>query len=122
MSTHLRSATVEDASAIAEVYLTSRHTFLSYAPLAHTDEEVRVWIRDVLIPAGGVHVATRDGVVIGMLGVCEREDASWIDHLYLHPDHVGWHWGAAPGVRAQAPVATHSFVHVSGESRRSPLL
>jgi hypothetical protein len=45
-----RTATPSDADAIAEVYLASRQRFLPYAPLAHSDESVRRWIAQHLIP------------------------------------------------------------------------
>ena len=51
-----RAATAADAAGVAEVYLASRKAFLPFAPLAHADADVRRWVADVLIPAGGVTV------------------------------------------------------------------
>jgi hypothetical protein len=56
MGTSLRMATNDDSACIADIYLTSRKHFLPYAPLAHTDDAVRSWIRDKLITTGGVTV------------------------------------------------------------------
>lgn len=86
---YLRPATADDAEAIADVYLRSRHELVSHAPLMHPDDDVRRRVRDVLIPAGHVTVALVDGVVVGMIGIAEREGAAWIDQLYVAPDRVG---------------------------------
>lgn len=86
---HLRTATVADADVVADVYLRSRKELVTCAPLAHSDETVRVWIRERLIPAGGTTVAVLDGQVIGFLSVSTDGGVGWIDHLYLRPDWVG---------------------------------
>jgi GNAT superfamily N-acetyltransferase len=62
---------------------------VAWAPLAHSDEAVRLWIRERLIPAGGTTVAVVDGQVIGFLSVSADGGGGWIDHLYLRPDWVG---------------------------------
>ena len=89
MSVALRAAITEDAPHVAEVLLRSRKAFLPYASLAHTDAEVHQWVREVLIPAGGVTVACAGPSIVGVLAV-EREDGiSWLNQLYLAPSHVG---------------------------------
>jgi hypothetical protein len=40
-----RAATVGDADSAADVYLPSRKELVACAPLVHSDEEVRDWIR-----------------------------------------------------------------------------
>jgi ribosomal protein S18 acetylase RimI-like enzyme len=85
----LRAATVADADSIADVYLRSRKELVACAPLAHPDGDVRGWIRDRLIPAGRATVAVAEGQVVGFLAVSTGVGASWIDHLYVRPDHVG---------------------------------
>jgi ribosomal protein S18 acetylase RimI-like enzyme len=83
-----RAATVDDADAVADVYLRSRKELVACAPLAHSDDDVRHWIRRRLIPAGRTTVAVADGSVIGMLAVSSGTDCSWIDQLYLLPEWV----------------------------------
>lgn len=85
----LRAATLEDGPAVADVYLRSRKVFLAYAPLAHSDAEVRQWITDTLIPSGGVTVAVAGADLVGMVATSREEPISWIDHLYVFPDFVG---------------------------------
>lgn len=87
--TLLRTATLTDADAISDVYLASRKRFLPDAPLAHTDESVRQWIADYLIPNADVSVAVVDGKIVGMMAITRDEIAGWIDQLYLHPCAVG---------------------------------
>jgi len=84
----LRVATVADTSAVAAVYLLSRKTFLSYAPLAHTDAEVVDWLRHILIPTGQVYVMEQATQVIGMMALSPADSVRWIDQLYVHPDWV----------------------------------
>ncbi len=83
-----RAATAEDADGVAEVYLRSRKELVACAPLAHSDDEVRSWIRRRLIPAGRTTVAVAGDAVIGMLAVSTGGDCSWIDQLYLLPEWV----------------------------------
>src|SRR5262245_3233597 len=85
----LRAATPGDAGSVAEVYLRSRKELVACAPLAHSDEDVREWIRWGLIPAGGTTVAVADGVVGGLLAVSKGPGCSWIHQLYVHPIWVG---------------------------------
>lgn len=85
----LRSATAADAAAVADVYIASRRTFLSYAPLAHAEADVRAWIRDVLVP-GGVVVAVVGERVAGLLAArTDADGIGWIEQLYLAPGFTG---------------------------------
>jgi GNAT superfamily N-acetyltransferase len=83
-----RAATVDDAGSVADVYLRSRRELVACAPLVHSDDDVRDWLRRNLIPAGRTTVAVADGRVIGVLAVSRGTDCSWIDQLYLLPDWV----------------------------------
>jgi GNAT superfamily N-acetyltransferase len=89
MNVVLRQAMPNDAAGVADVYLTSRKTFLPFAPLAHSDAEVREWVATVLIPSGGVTVATTFNEPIGMMALSHDGQLDWIDQLYLHPSSVG---------------------------------
>ena len=84
MTVALRRATVEDAAAVAEVFLTSFHATYAF-PLAHTDDEVRSWIRDRLIPNDEVWVAVDRERVVAMLALTP----GWLDQLYVAPDRLG---------------------------------
>lgn len=115
MSTSLsfRPATQSDAEAVAQIYLSSRKEFISFAPIAHSDEAVYQWIHDVLIPSNQVTVVEQDKKVIGMMALSTDEKAGWIDQLYLHPDVVGCGIGTKLMERAKAelgsPIRLYTF-------------
>jgi GNAT superfamily N-acetyltransferase len=117
----LRPAAPADAAALAELYLASRKRFLPYAPLAHTDDDVRAWMRERLIPSGGVLVALVDGVPAGLLAVSRDEHCGWIEQLYLHPDFVGRGIGTRLLAHALAtlgpPVRLYTFQANAGARR-----
>jgi GNAT superfamily N-acetyltransferase len=81
----LRPARAADASAIAEVWLRSFDAALPTVRRAHPDDEVRSWIRDVLVPRHDTWVADAGGTVVGVLVLSD----GWIDQLYLDPDWRG---------------------------------
>ena len=100
-----RPATPADSDQVAEVYLTSRKTFLEFAPLAHSDDEVRRWIASHLIPSGGVAVAAPTdprAPLVGMMALSRDANVGWIDQLYLRPSAVGKGLGARLVERAKA--------------------
>ena len=89
MTVDFRLAILGDAGRVADIYLLSRKELVACAPLAHSDEEIRDWIRQRLIPLGRTTVAVVDSMVVGFISVSRTADCSWIEHLYLHPAWVG---------------------------------
>ncbi|MGH7489525.1 MAG: GNAT family N-acetyltransferase [bacterium] len=85
----MRAATAEDAPHVAEVLLSSRKAFLPYACSAHTDNEVHQWVRETLIPSGGVTVACVGTSIVGVLSTERASSVSWVNQLYIAPSHVG---------------------------------
>ena len=108
-----RPAVPGDAEALASVYLRSRRELVACAPLAHSDEEIRAWIRGRLIPAGRTTVALVGGEVVGLLAVSSKPDESWIDQLYLLPERIGDGIGTVLLERALAelppPIRLYTF-------------
>lgn len=80
----LRRASANDASAIAEVFLASFHATYDF-PLAHTDDEVRGWVRDNLVPTRETWVAVDGEEVVGLMVVAPGD----LDQLYVAPDRLG---------------------------------
>ena len=85
----LRRAVDADAAALAEVFLRSFHATYAF-PLAHTDDEVREWVRTRLVPHMETWVATAHpgeeaGRVIGFATI----EPGWLEQLYVDPDHLG---------------------------------
>ena len=85
---NLRRATEADADAVTEVYLRSRQELVPCAPLVHSDESVREWIQQKLVPAGSVTVASVAGVVVGFVAVSRSTECSWIEQLYVLPTYT----------------------------------
>jgi len=85
---NLRRATDTDAEAVAEVYLQSRKELVACAPLVHSDQSVREWVRQKLIPGGGVTVASVAGVVVGFVAVSRSKECGWIEQLYVLPAYA----------------------------------
>jgi GNAT superfamily N-acetyltransferase len=82
----LRSARASDAEAIASVWLRSRRASVPLIPEpVHSDEEVRKWVSDVLVPNGWTWVVENGFGVIAMMSVRD----GWIDQLYVDPVHFG---------------------------------
>lgn len=81
----IRPATATDADAIADVFLASFHATYDF-PLAHTDQEVRGWVRDILVASGHTWVALdADGGVVALMAVKPGD----LDQLYVRPDLLG---------------------------------
>jgi GNAT superfamily N-acetyltransferase len=86
----LRRAHLADAAAVADVFLRSFHATYQF-PLAHTDDEVRGWVRTRLVPQMETWVAVnemsdeRAGRVVGFCTAAP----GWLEQLYVDPDHLG---------------------------------
>lgn len=100
----LRPAVDADAPRVAEVYLASRAAHLPFTQLAHTPDEVRAWIAQVLVPAGGVRVAELDGVVQAFGAHATDNGVGWIEQLYAAPGHTGHGLGSQLLRRALAEL------------------
>ena len=81
----LRRALPADAPAVADVWLRSFTAALPDVRRAHTDDEVRAWFRDVVVPERETWVAEADGAVVGLMVLGPGE----IEQLYLDPDWRG---------------------------------
>ena len=136
----VRLATAADAPQVAEVDLASRAEALPTVRWAHTPDEVRGWIANVLLPAGDVWVAEEAGVVLGYLALHD----DFLAQLYLRPGY--WRrgigsmlmrhakrlrpdglrlWCFQVNARARAFYAAHGFAAVectdgSGNEEREP--
>ncbi|MFG2986499.1 GNAT family N-acetyltransferase [Streptomyces sp. NPDC048258] len=81
----VRRAVDSDAAAVAEVWLRSFTAALAGVRRAHTDDQVRSWVREVVVPGQETWVVTVEGSVVGMM-VLDGED---LDQLYLDPAWQG---------------------------------
>ncbi|MFF7780128.1 GNAT family N-acetyltransferase [Streptomyces tanashiensis] len=81
----VRRAVASDAAAVAEVWLRSFDAALPSVRRAHTDDQVRSWFREVVVPGQETWVATVEGAAVGMVVL----DGEELDQLYLDPAWQG---------------------------------
>ncbi len=79
----LRRARRNEADAVAALFRASKEAAMPYLPDLHTAHEDRAFFRDRVFVDCDVSVAERGGALVGF---CAHRP-SWIDHLYVHPDH-----------------------------------
>lgn len=89
MEALLSPAKAEDAEQIVRVLRSSRLRFLPYAPPVRSEVEDLKWVRGSLIPSGGVTIANIEGSVVGVIATSRSNAVSWIDQLYIAPEHCG---------------------------------
>jgi chorismate mutase/GNAT superfamily N-acetyltransferase len=88
----LRPAAVDDLPALAELHLAARHAAGdAFPPPAHADHEAREWVAGWDLATYDVWVAERGDEPAGYA----RWTATWLDDLYVHPDHQGHGVGSA---------------------------
>jgi GNAT superfamily N-acetyltransferase len=80
----LRRATDDDALGVADVWLAAFGATYDF-PAAHTDDEVRAWVREHLLRATETWVAEREGTVVGFLSLGD----GWVEQLYVLPEWSG---------------------------------
>ncbi|CAL9280528.1 hypothetical protein SUDANB148_00336 [Streptomyces sp. SudanB148_2056] len=81
----VRRAAGSDAAEVAEVWLRSFTAALPGVRRAHTDDEVRAWIREVVVPGQETWVATVDASVVAMM----VREGDGLDQLYIDPAWQG---------------------------------
>ena len=81
----LRRAGGPDAAGVADVWLRSFDAALPTVVRPRSDDEVRAYIRDVVVPARETWVAEADGRVVGMMVLA----GDLLSQLYLAPEWRG---------------------------------
>jgi ribosomal protein S18 acetylase RimI-like enzyme len=81
----IRRATPADASAVADVWLRSFFTQFPTIHRPHTDDQIRAWIANQLLPTRETWVADADGSVVGVMALGDDE----LDQLYIDPAWQG---------------------------------
>lgn len=85
---NIRRARDQESEQIADLWLRSRRASVpDIPPPAHSDDEVRDWFRDVVVPHREVWLASRedDRELLGLLVL----HGDWVDQLYVAPECVG---------------------------------
>jgi GNAT superfamily N-acetyltransferase len=85
----MRRARLEEASDLANIWLRSRQASVpAIPPPVHSDEDVRAWFRELVLPHRDVWVADDDENGDGAVGLLVLED-DWVDQLYVDPGWTG---------------------------------
>src|SRR5258705_3531783 len=87
----IRRARPEDTEAIAETFVASFDTLLTFLPNIHTHDEHRQFITEVVPRDHELWVAEEEGRVVGFAAV----GGSTLGHIYVHPDFHGPRLGTA---------------------------
>ncbi|MFF3347904.1 GNAT family N-acetyltransferase [Streptomyces sp. NPDC002779] len=81
----LRRATAADACAVADVWLRSFDAALPTVVRPHSDDEVRDWIREFVVPRQETWVAEAGSAIVGIMVL----HGELLSQLYLAPDWRG---------------------------------
>lgn len=82
----LRPAGLDDAEGVAQCYIDSSNHALPGIVRAHSDDEIRHWVRNEMIPGGGVIVAQHP---LGLLTGYAATAPGWLKHLFVEPAWQG---------------------------------
>ena len=80
----LRRARADDAAVVAEIFLDSFHATYDFA-LAHSDDEVRGWVRDDVVATQETWVAVEGGRVVALMVVAPGH----LEQLYVATHRLG---------------------------------
>jgi GNAT superfamily N-acetyltransferase/chorismate mutase len=114
----LRPAVAADLPGVAEIQLAARRAAgAAFPPGVHSPDEARAWVASWDLDAYDVWLATRGGEPAGYA----RFTATWLDDLYVHPDHQGTGVGSAlfELVASMRPAGFCLWVFESNEPARA---
>ncbi|WP_219923999.1 GNAT family N-acetyltransferase [Nocardioides campestrisoli] len=96
----MRPGSVEDLADVGELYLRSRHAAFPSVPApVHSDAQVRAWVRGWDLTSHELWLAEEAGAPDGPAAARPLGfvllTPTWVDHLYVDPDHQGHGIGSA---------------------------
>jgi len=111
----VRFARTGESDMIAEVFISSRRG-MTFLPTIHTDDQIRTWIRDQMVPAHGVWVAEETGRIRGFAAL----SGDLLGHLYVHPEDQSRGIGTAllDVVKRERPTGFRFWVFQRNEGAR----
>jgi GNAT superfamily N-acetyltransferase len=79
---HQRRARPDEALVVADLWLVSRRASIpQIPPYVHSDDEVRAWFQQVVIPSQDVWVTEMGEQLVALMALGDK----WIEQLYVHP-------------------------------------
>lgn len=111
----IRLARTGEADTIADVFVASFRE-LTFLPNLHTDDQIRDWIRDEMVPAHEVWVAEADGRIVGFAALTD----DLLGHLYVHPEAQSQGVGTAllEWAKSRRPCGFRLWVFQKNEGAR----
>ena len=79
----IREAIIEDAPALADIFIAARALMPYLNHALHTREETRAFVHDLVIDQE-VLIAENGGIA-GFAAIEPRAGEGWLHHLYIHP-------------------------------------
>lgn len=80
----IREATIEDAPALAALFIAARARMPYLNPDLHSREETRAFIYNVV--SDQTVLSVENGGIAGFAAMEPRSGDNWLHHLYVHPD------------------------------------
>lgn len=114
----LRPATASDLPVLAEIHLAAREAAgAAFPPAVHSADDTRAWVAGWDLTSHDVWLASDGAEVAGYA----RWTPTWLDDLYVHPDHQGGGIGTAlfDTVAAHRPEGFCLWVFESNVSARA---
>lgn len=94
----VRRVRLDEGLQVASVWLAARRAAFPAIPApAHSDDDVRRWFVEEVLPEREVWVAEADGFVVGLLVL----DVGWVTQLYVDPSYQRQGLGSALLERAK---------------------
>ena len=85
----LRRARPEDADELAVILRAAMRGAMPSLPKLHTPDEDRRFLRDAVLPNQEVWVAEVDGRPVGFAALGSRDEADYLQHIYIAPEFQG---------------------------------
>src|ERR1700722_4692753 len=109
-----RRATAADASEVATVYITSRRTAAKWLPTVGTDEEIRAFVINQMVPERETWIAVDSGRIVALLTL-HGDD---LDQFYVAPDEQ--RRGGGDAMLAYAKRLRPAGLHLWAFQRNTP--
>jgi GNAT superfamily N-acetyltransferase len=75
----------QETAAVADLFIESRAKTLPKLKRVHSNEEIHVWMREVVFPRRSIRIAQLSDEIVGFAA----RDGAWLEHLYLKHGWTG---------------------------------